>query len=149
MGPGQNFLNLFGLGHFFVARFGSHPPLGLEIFPLKIPNFSIFSIRVVKISHRVRSKNTWVKDGWTSYLLRVKKVCSAQVCSGPISISRCTPFSSTIEERVQWSIMHGNLAMKKVWMVKCKSIKILFGLSTSRDGPWPDSTQPELTFDLQ
>jgi len=47
---------------------------GLEIFPLNIPNFSMFYPLGQKKSHCVGSKSTRVKAGLASYLLRVKSV---------------------------------------------------------------------------
>jgi len=57
-----------------LSRVGSgQPPLGLENFPLKIPNFSTFCPSGQKIS-LVGSKNTWVKYRLASYLLWVKSM---------------------------------------------------------------------------
>jgi len=45
---------------------------GFEKFPLKIPNFTIFFPVGSKKSNLIRSKNSRVKDGLASCLLRVK-----------------------------------------------------------------------------
>jgi len=66
MSPGQNFLLL-------ELDWVSHLWFGFGKFPLKIPNFSIFSLQVKK-SHHVGSKSTQVKDGLASYLLGVKSM---------------------------------------------------------------------------
>jgi len=63
MGQGQKFLNQI-----------SYLWFGFEKFPLKISNFSIFFPLGPKKSHRVGSKNTWIKDGSASYLLQVKNM---------------------------------------------------------------------------
>jgi len=66
MDQGQKNLTWAKSGHFFVARVRSGQlSLGIENFLLKIPNFSIFSFQVKKISL------SRVKEGSASYLLRV------------------------------------------------------------------------------
>jgi len=71
------------LGHIFVSQVRSgQPPLGLLNFPGKFQIFQLFSLRAKK-SHRVRSKNIWVKDG--SALINCGlKVCLGRVRPGPI-----------------------------------------------------------------
>jgi len=66
--------------------------LGLENFPLKIPNFPIFSLGVKKLPW-VGSKSIRAKDGLASYLLRAK-VCSGRVGLGPISSLHYNQFSN-------------------------------------------------------
>jgi len=80
MGPGQKILTQVGSGQFFVARV-SHLWFGFGFgkFQLKMSNFSIFSPSGQKISLRVGSKSTRIKDRSASYLLRVKsKLWSGQ-----------------------------------------------------------------------
>jgi len=74
MGPGQKFLTRVGSIFCGVGRV-SHLWFGFEFgkFPLKLSNFSIFSLRVKK-SLRVGSKSTWVKVRSASYLPRVKRI---------------------------------------------------------------------------
>jgi len=68
---------------FFVLVESDQPTLGLENFPIKIPNFTIFSPSEQKKSYWVGSKNTQVKDGSASYLLRVKSMLeSVPISSG-------------------------------------------------------------------
>jgi len=70
-----HYLLVMGLGQFFVAWVGSAIfGLGLENFPLKISNFSIFSPSGQKIFHWDGSKSTRAPDGSASYLLRVKSM---------------------------------------------------------------------------
>jgi len=73
-----------GSGQFLVAQVGSAVfGLGLENYPLKLQNFSIFFPLGQKKSLRIGSKRTQVKGGLASYLLGVK-VCSGRVGSEPI-----------------------------------------------------------------
>jgi len=62
------------VGSFIYARVGlGQPPLNLENFPQKSKFFNFFSLQV-KTSHRVGSKNSWVKGGSAPYILWVKSM---------------------------------------------------------------------------
>jgi len=61
---------------FFIEQFilfqMQKNPLGLENFPIKIPNFLIFSLSLKKIISSWANKNTWVKAGSAPFLLQIK-----------------------------------------------------------------------------
>jgi len=76
MDPGQIFLIWIGLGQFFVAGVGlvNYLLFGFAKFPLKMPNFKYFSLRIkINIIATVK-KVTRVNDRLASYLLQVKSM---------------------------------------------------------------------------
>jgi len=83
---GQKFLIRIGFSQFLLLWLVRVTHLWLKFgfakFPLKIPNFPIFSLWSKK-SLWVRSKSTWVRDRSASYLLRVKSMLGSE--QGPIS----------------------------------------------------------------
>jgi len=97
MGPGPKFLTWAESGQFFVAPVRSaifH--LGLENFPLKIPNFPIFSLRV--------KKNTGQR--WNGFLFTAsKKYARVGSSQGPALLT-CTwlakwPALTSVLEKIE------------------------------------------------
>jgi len=97
MSPGQ-----FFVGQVSYLRFGFE----FGIFPLKIPNFSIFSLPVKNKSHRVGSKSTQVKDSSTTYLLRVRSMLRSG--QGP-SLKICCHYDSS------WLLNCVSLYFQSTW----------------------------------
>jgi len=91
MGQVQKILTQVGSGPFLLL--GSGQPCLAWVWvwkiPLKIPNFSIFALRVKNISS-AWVKSTWAKGGLASYLLWVKTMLRLGQ-SGPISGTTTIP----------------------------------------------------------
>jgi len=117
---GKTFLNWVELDKFFVAQVGSNwvSHFWFESkfgkFPLKIPNFSIFSLSGQTKSLQVGSKSTGVKDRSASYLLQVKSMLGSG--QGLSLVHSTIDFGPALRLLIMKSLRGSKSSFNNVWM---------------------------------